>query len=335
MPPAPPPRRARHRLPARLVRAYPSRWRRRWGDELVDLLQTMADDGTLGARVSADVILAGAGERVVEAMEMPLAYVALVLAAVMCVSVWSQLSTATTTAAARGRALPGPSEVVALIARGLGPAVGLLLAALSIRVGVSVWRAWRARWLRRVVAPLGGVVLVAGVLTFAGWASDRSRWYTPAGAALPAHGAPHLATLWLRGAVATVTPAWIHPEMFWRMPAGEVLAALAAGPAVVLGAVALAQVIRRAPATTGDRRVDRALGFGVVALLASFTSVAVIWVSVSWSAPGRSRAVWPNNVMAPGHTGAAVVAVLAMLTAIAGWSMQQSRHLRGSPALRG
>src|SRR5215469_7952628 len=155
---------------------------------------------------------------------LALMFAALVPFAALALGLWSQLHTGL----ASGSPDAGPvlrDSVVVL-------EVGTLVALVALPLGVAM-TVGQARFSRRrpLSSPsvssrqglLGSAaVFVASLsaLTAAGAGAANSGWYSPAALALPGSGLGHFVTLWIRAIVATITPAWIHPTLFARMPTG-------------------------------------------------------------------------------------------------------------------
>lgn len=315
--------RQRRRLPI-AVYAYPPRWRRAHGADLAELLDSMAEDGALSLRDSADVVRAGCRERLSATGRLPLTYAWIVLATVLSAAIWSQLSAASRTAVGSGRALPSTIWVVAATTKVIGPVLVVLLVLMGARLVLSGWTAVRTGAGRRAAALVAMLCAAFGALTMTGWWAGRSGWYTPAGASLPAHGLPHLVTLWVRGAVSAITPAWIHPGLFSTMPLGEAIAAWTAVPAVIVVALVAARLVALTPPDRRLLRLDVAVGAATVLTLSTFTAAAASWV-VHIGTPGRATTdAWRGTVIAPGHTGIALVAALAAFSVLAWISLRYS-----------
>ena len=170
---------------------------------------------------------------------------------------------------------------------------------------------------------LRGVVRRASV---AGEAADRSGWYSPAALALPSRGAGHVVTLWVRAIVASITPAWIHPSLFARMPAGELAAAFIAPVAGIAAAGALLRIISALPLRAPGRLdVTLAVVTGAVMLLS--VTAAVRWILTHPTPQGATAVLTRTDQLAPGHTAWGVVIVLLALAATALVGMR--RVLRG------
>lgn len=154
------------------------------------------------------------------------------------------------------------------------------------------------------------------VLSATGWGADRSSWYSPAAAALPLRGPDHYATLWVRGVVATITPAWIHPSLFWRMPPGELVAALVAPLAAVALAAALFGLIVRLP-IGAPGRMNTALATTAFGTMFLSVVAAGRWLVDHPYAEGTARLPARSDPLAPGHTGWVVGVLLVALAAVA------------------
>jgi hypothetical protein len=327
-------RRASH-----LVRLYPRQWREEFPDFVEVLTEELAEHPRGAHR---DVVRAAFVERLREGGILPkrpadrarsglaLIYAVLVPFAGLAMGVWSQLGT--------GLASDGNGTPPVLRASDLLLAIGTLviLIALPLAVVLVATEARRYRKVRyagsapyrSVVRPVLAFVGSLGVLTIVGWGADRSGWYSPAAVALPHQGLGHLLTLWGRGIVATITPAWIHPSLFARMPTGELVAALLAPVAALAAAGALFRVIVRLPLRVPGRAnavlATSAFGMMVLAVVASGR-----WLLAHPGQQGATPLQARADQLAPGHTGWVVVFLLAALavTALVG----VLRVLRGHP----
>jgi hypothetical protein len=289
----------------------------------------MSGDGPLSLRDRADIVRTGCGERVSAAGRLPLTYTWIVVAAVLSAAIWSQLSAASRSAVGSHRALPSSLSVVATTTRVIGPVVICLLALVGGRVLLSAWFATRSGSGGRAAALLASLVAVFSVLTVTGWWADHTGWYTPVGTSLPAHGVAHLATLWLRGAVSAITPAWIHPELFARMPSGEAVAAWTAVPMVIAGSLVAARLVALSTPTRLMARLDVVTGSASVLTLSAFTAAAAGWVVRTGTADRATTAAWRGTVLAPGHAGIALVVALAVFSALAWFSLRHSAAQAG------
>lgn len=326
---------------ARWARCYPRRWRRQYPD-FVEVLA--ADLAAHPARVRRDVLVGAVVERLRAAAVLPsgpadrgrsglgLVGAALVPFAGLVAGMWSQLHT--------GLSRPGPAAppvlrtAELLLAVGAVVAVGSLALAVAAVVGSHFRRAGGAGGTGGRAPGWSGVgpalvfTAAMAVLSVAGWAAERSGWYTPAAVALPGRGVGHLLTLWMRGVVAAITPAWVHPGILERMPAGALCATCLAPVAVLVAAAALLRTVARLPL----RPPGRAGLVGVVLVVG--TMLVSLAACVRWllGLPvGRGAAVLParTGALAVGHTGWAVAALLAGLAATA--TVGARRVLQGGP----
>jgi hypothetical protein len=315
------------RRATRLARLYPRRWR----EEFPDFLEVLAEELAQYPRgVRGDVIRGAIVERFREGGILPkrpadrlrsglaLVYAALIPFAGLAMGMWSQLGT--------GLAADGSNTPPVLRASDLLLAVGtcmILIVLLLVLVQV-VTEARRGRLdrgagraaYRPFVGPGLALVGSLGVLTIAGWGADRSGWYSPAAVALPHQGPGHLLTLWGRGIIAMITPAWIHPSLFAHMPTGELAATLLAPVAAVVAAGASFRLIVRLPFRAPGRAnvLLAATAFGTMFL----TVVASgRWLLVHPVPQGATSVQARTDQLAPGHTGWVVVFLLAALAAVA------------------
>ena len=312
---------------ARLVRLYPREWRQRFPD----FEEVLAGEFVENRRgVYCDVVRTAFAERLRDVGVIPkrpvdgarsglaLIYAALVPFAGLALGMWSQLHT--------GLASLGPATPPVLRASNLSLFIGTLVVLVALPIAILLFAAdvpsvrngtgKRVASYRLVVRPSLAFVGALAVLTVAGWSADRSGWYSPAAAALPHHGPGLLATLWVRGIIAIISPAWIHPTLFQKMPTGELAAALLAPVAALTGAAALFRLITRLPLRTPR----------LASVLLAATTFGMMFVSVvacgRWllDHPTREDATTlePHaDQLAPGHTGWVVVLMLAALTVVA------------------
>ncbi len=295
---------------ARLARLYPRAWRARFPDFEAMLAAELAE----GGRGATRGVLTGAlGERLRSVGVIPavprrtglaLVYAAVLPFTALTFGLWSQLHTGL--AGRHGPASPvfGFTAVVLAVA-----GVGM---ALLVPAGLVLLVVRQVRDRDRRPLPVRPALILAGslvALTLAGWAADRSGWYSPAAHALPAGGAAHVATLWVRAVVAAITPAWVHPSLFARMPAGQVAAAFI-GPAGAL--VAAGAIFGLVSGLPGVGRGRSEFVAGTVPVLAMVTTVAgaVRWAMTHPAAP-------ESATLSASHTGGAVVAVLVLLAGTA------------------
>jgi hypothetical protein len=166
-----------------------------------------------------------------------------------------------------------------------------------------------------------------GVLTVVGWGADRSGWYSPAAVGLPHQGPVHLLTLWVRGIVAIITPAWIHPSLFARMPTGELVAAFLAPVAALAAAVAMFRLIVRLP-LRAPGRAHVLLATGAFGMMLLSVVASVRWLLAHPGQQGATALQARNDQLAPGHTGWVVVFLLAVLavTALVGMRRVLGNH---------
>jgi hypothetical protein len=327
------------RRATRLARLYPRRWR----EEFPDFVEVLAEELVEYPRgVHGNVIRGAIVERFREGGFLPkrpadrprsglaLVYAALIPFAGLAMGMWSQLGT--------GLASDGRNTPPVLRASDLLLAVGtfmlliilpfvLVLVATEARRGRMDRGAGRAAY-GPFVGPGLALVGSLGVLTMAGWGADRSGWYSPAAVALPHQGPGHFLTLWGRGIIATITPAWIHPSLFAQMPTGELAAALLAPVAAVVAAGALFRLIVRLPLRVPGRAnvLLAASAFGMMFL----TVVASgRWLLAHPGPQGATSVRARSDQLAPGHTGWVVVFLLAALAAVA--LVGFCRVLRGHP----
>lgn len=332
------------RRAARLTRLYPRRWRRQYPDFEVVLAAELAE-GRRGAR--RDAVRGAAVERLRAAGVLPigpedrarsgltLIYAALVPFAALAMGMWSQLHTGISSRGLAEQPVLGPAELLL--------AIGTLVTAVCLPVGLAliVLRSSRrtpatthasgtrgADAPRQMLLRAGALFLGAMVaLTATGWAADRSGWYSPAALALPARGPGHVLTLWVRALVAAITPAWVHPSLFWRMPVGEFAAALAAPVVGLVAAVALMRMLAAVPLRTPGR-ADVAWAVSTVAMMLLSVAASVRWLLAHPARRGANALLARDDPLAPGHTGWAVVLLLVALAAAALIGTRQL--LRGS-----
>jgi hypothetical protein len=311
------------RRASRLARLYPRRWREQFPDFEGVLVQELAGHPR---GVRRDILRAAMVERLREAGVIPkrpadgvrsglaLIYAALIPFTGLALGMWSQLHTGLAYYTVATPVLRASNLLLTVGAL----AVLVVLPLAIVLVVADVGRNWSGggSWglprYRPLVRPSLAFLGSLGVLTVTGWAADRSHWYSQAAAALPHEGPRQIATLWVRGIVATITPAWIHPTLFAQMPSGELVAVLLAPLAVLAAAGALFRLIVLFPLRSPSR-VNLVLAAGAVGMM--FVSVVACgrWLL---DHPGREGATVPQaaaDPLAPGHTGWVVVILLAAL----------------------
>jgi hypothetical protein len=324
---------------------YPRAWRRRYPD-FVEILASELEERPW--RTLGDVLCAAAIERLRGVGILPtgpddragsglaLMYAALVPFAGLSLGMWSQLRTGLV---ATGSYAPPVLQTADLLL-----AVGTVLALASLAFAM-VLVAVRARRGRATPGAVGGsrggsfvypaLVFIGSIsaLTVSGWAADRSGWYSPAAAALPDKGAGHFFTLWIRGVVAAVTPAWVHPALFGRMPPEELLATFLAPIAALAAAVALLRTMMHLP-VRAPGHTELVLVVGTAGTMLLSLAAAVRWVLVHPTRQGATRLFTRSDQLAPGHTGWGVVILLAALAVVAlvgARRVLQGRSLSGWP----
>jgi hypothetical protein len=313
---------------AHLVRLYPGRWR----EQFPDFEEVLADELAERRRgVRCNVLTAASVEWLREFGVIPktsadqvrsglaMIYAALIPFAALAMGMWSQLHVGLDTS----RATAPPELRVSDVLLAIGAVtvvVVLLIGTLSVMFGV-----WRNR--RAVANPVGlrdrllvrpAVVFLGSIalLTLAGWGAERSGWYSPAAAALPHRGIGSFATLWIRGIVAPVTPAWVHPTAFAQMPSGELAAVLIGPLAAVAAASALfCLLLRLPPPKPGRTTLLFAAGAG--AMMSVSVAACGRWLVGHPGREGGTIAAAHADQLAPGHTGWMVVALLAALVVVA------------------
>lgn len=310
----------------RLVRLYPRSWRQRYGEEMAAVLtEQMAESGS-SLRLRADVVR-GAGHERLREVGLRLAgsdpvdrvragtamvYSCLIVFVGLACGIVSQLRTGLTETQASGGSTPVVVRVWGELLSGLLVLVLVVCCLAAARGAIGMFRAVRTTAAKRLLGP--GLLFVGGLgtLSVVGWTADQAHWFTPAGAALPHGGGAKLATLWIRGVVAPITPAWIHPSLFGHMPAGELIAVLLAPLGCLAMAVGLARLALCLPGSSATPRSRMAMSRGVVTVMAVFVIVCTRWLAAP-TASGTEHA----NLLVPGHTAVGVLMVLVALTALA------------------
>lgn len=326
------------RRASRLAHLYPLPWREQFPD-FVEVLAAELAEHPRG--VHRDVVRGAIVERLREGGILPkrpadrarsglaLIYAALVPFAGLAMGMWSQLRTGLHSHSLETPPVLRTSDLlltvgtfVILMALPIA-AMAIILQACRIRNDCGAGTTAYRPFVRPGLAFIGSI----GVLTIVGWGADRSGWYSPAAVALPHHGLGRLLTLWVRGIVATITPDWIHPSLFARMPTGELAAALVAPVAAIAAAGALFRLIVHLPLRVPGRAniVLAASAFGMM-----FLSVIASgrWLLAHPSQQGATPLQARSDQLAPGHTGWVVVLLLAALavTALVGMRRVLSGH---------
>jgi hypothetical protein len=312
------------RRAARLVWLYPRRWRQQFPDFVEVLTQEIAEHSP---GVRRDVVRAAVVERLREGgiiskqpsgqarSGLALIYAALVLFAGLAMGMWSQLRTGL--ASQRVAAPPVLRASELLLTVGM-LAVLVVLPFAIVLLATGVWRTRKdAGAVQRgpywpFVRPALTFIGSLAVLTVAGWGADRSGWYSPAAVALPYRGPGHFATLWIRGIIAAITPAWVHPSLLARMPTGELVAALVAPLAALALARAVFRLIVRFP-LRAPGRANVVLAVSAVGMMLVSVVASVRWLLNHPIREGATPVLARSDQLAPGHTGWVVVLLLAGL----------------------
>jgi hypothetical protein len=309
---------ASQRRAVRLARLYPRQWRHDYPD-FVDALADELDEHRPGA--ASSVLRAASVERLRSAgllsrgpHDLARSGLALVCASVLpfvglSMGMWSQLRTANN----HGSSVPALTEIDLILA--VGTAIALLSLVVVVALVVSQARSRhdstnRAPW-PRAMKPAAVLASAMVALTFGGLAADHSNWYSPAAAALPASGVGHFLTLWARCVISDITPAWLHPSIFGRMPAGELAATFIAPVAVLFAAGAVLRLLVQAPFSASQRLCATS---SLVVFLAMLASAAA---TIRWLVISPSVAYTKPNQFPPGHTPWGVATLLLVLLATA------------------
>ncbi|HTT86832.1 MAG TPA: hypothetical protein VMF60_05670 [Acidimicrobiales bacterium] len=316
------------RRAARLARLYPRRWLRRYPDFVGVLAAELAEHPW---RATGDVVRAAAGERLrtghalaTDPTDRARCGLGLVEAAVvpfagLAIGLWSQLDTGLAGRGTQGPpALRGADLLLAVATTAafacFATVTGLVLLPALRRRRQSGHTARRSSpWRRRPALVFAAAMTM---LSVAGWAADRSGWYSPAAAALPGRGLGRLLTLWARGIVAVITPAWVHPSLFGQLPAGELVGTLLAPGAALAAALSLRHLVRGLPPAPPGR-LQVLLCVGTAASMFLALAAAIRWLLTHPRAEGATPLPAGTDPLAPGHTAWAVVALLATLAVVA------------------
>ncbi|MGH9016303.1 MAG: hypothetical protein ACRDY1_01025 [Acidimicrobiales bacterium] len=325
--------RARRRA-ARLSLLYPPAWRRQFPD-FVGVVASELSENRRG--VIADVMRCAALERLRTTgiigrgpadgagSGLAMIYAVLVPSTALAIGMWSQLHTGLVGHGTPPSAnLRGPALLLLIGAVGgvLCLPVGIVVAAATVRPGSHLTKS--------VPSALVFLFALTG-LSLLGMGADHSGWYTPAAQALPAHGLGHAGTLWVRGLVAAITPAWIHPGLLMRMPPGELVAVLLAPATGLVAAGALFRMVSTlAPCPL--RRLDVAAGVTGAATMVLAVGASVRWILTHPTRQGFTAGQAHTDGLAPGHTGWAVVALMVVLASAALCGLRRLIGGRAGPA---
>jgi hypothetical protein len=319
---------ASRRRALRLANLYPRQWRQQYPD-FVDALADELDEHRPGA--TSDVLRAASIERLRSAgllsrgpYDLARSGLALVCASVLpfvglSIGMWSQLRTAND----HGSSAPALSEIDVILA--IGTTIAILSLIVVVAVVVSQTRSTRDagppnRW-SRTMKPAIVLALAMLVLTLGGLAANHSGWYSPAAAALPPSGIGHFLTLWARCIIADITPAWLHPSIFGRMPAGELAATFIAPVATLVAAGAVLRLLVQVPLGASHRLCATS---SVVVLLAMVVSATA---TVRWLIISPSVAFTRPDQFSPGHTPWGVAMLLFVLLGTAAIGARRVLHI--------
>lgn len=306
------------RTAGRLFRAYPREWRAQFPD-FASCLQAQLEENDSGVR--RNVLRAAAIERLRASgllAKLPsdrartglgLIYGTLVPFVVLALGMASQLRVGIGSQAATSPVLRGSDLLMTVAALGA-------LVALPCALVLMAHEGRRGSRRTRLIVPAGVLIAAFATLTLDGWVADRSGWYSPAAAALPSAGISHLLTLWVRGAIAPVTPAWFHPSLFGLMPSGQIFAAFSAPPALLATAASLFVLISRLPLKHAGR-ADLSLAVLAFAVMCLSVVASCRWLIAHPDRTGATPALARADQIAPGHTGWTVIAGLTMLAVVA------------------
>jgi hypothetical protein len=336
------------RRAARLAMLYPRSWRKRFPDFVEVLSLELAHHPW---RAASDVVRGASTERLRSLGLVPhtraerarsglaLTYAALIPFAGLVAGMWSQLHT--------GLATQGLEAAPILWTVDLLLGVGTVVAVVSFVIAIALvaTQAGRLRLIRNasgtsalwlVVRPAVAFMGAMAALSVAGWTADRSGWYSPAAAALPHRGAAHVATLWVRGVIATMTPAWIHPSLLARMPTGELAATFVTPAAILVAGVSIIRLMILLPIRCSGKALA-VLAVGTAGTMVLAFAASVRWILVHPTREGTTRLLAQGDQIAPGHTGWGVVLLLGALAFAAllgARRVLQGRDRRAKPEAR-
>ncbi len=310
----------------RLVRWYPRAWRKRYGDEFVELLVADIVERPKSWRRTADVALNGLAARfgqggLVHGLEPArrartgLAAVAAASATflVLGAAIWSQL--------AIGWQWSRPATEETVVAVVLMSYLVLVLAGLALLAAVPfLWTGVRrlARGeARGLVAPLvllGGsaAVMVLGARHFAaGWPGTGGHPWAQQ------HLVPGRVAALAWASTLSITSYWAHPGALLGFPADEVAWMVASPFALVCLVVAAAKLIRRVELSPRALRFELAL-----ARLACVAMMGFLVAPCLWLAGGGTG---PRNLF---HIGAIDVGGAAIMSVALVLALRSSRQAR-------
>jgi hypothetical protein len=302
----------------RLLRAYPSAWRDRYGEEFRELLAADLREQPRSWRRTADVVRGGLVARLsrlglcgmalapAERLRASFASAGCCVAAfvVFGAAMWSQLTIGWQWSAPNTLA-----TTTATIVTSVAMFAFLALAALAaIPVIISLAARLVRRTGERLVLP-AGLAMVAAAVLFAGGRHFGNGW--------PGTGGHHWAHQGLvPGGLAafswastlSVSAYWVHPSALARFPAMEVAWMLLSPLAIAVLVVCVAKVVRRLELPAAAVRFEARLATAASGVMVLFLTGCCLWMVDG--GPG------PRDLFHAGSIDVAGIVVMALALAV-------------------
>ncbi len=312
----------------RLMRLYPATWRRRYGDEFVELLIAELTERPHCPSRTLDVLRGGMvarfkGAGLVGPLTDPQSQAstslavlgsALALFLTFGVSVWAQLSI--------GWQWSAPSTSATTMAMITMSACVLLFALVGVAAAMpivaGVLRAFArsdARTLRRplLLVVSGALVLIVGSRHFAnGWPGTGGHPWAHQGLV------PGGVAAFAWASTLSITSYWAHPSALASFPPSEVAWMLISPFALCGVAVGVVKLVRRVDLTSSALRFEVLVGSAAAVVMEAFLGAACWWVLRGGSGP--------RGLFQTGSIDVAALFLMAGAVVVALRAMQRARH---------
>jgi hypothetical protein len=270
-----------------LVRCYPPRWRKRYGDEFVELLLEDVRDRPRGLMVTADVVRGATLARLREAgvgatalapsEQVDASMTTLVRSLAVCfivgIAMWSQVAIGWRWEPPNGRAVAVAMVVMSVAVAALSALAVLATLPILWTLARSIARGNRALLCAVVVTVSSGAVLLVGCRHFAGgWPGTGGHDWSHQGL-VPA-GIASFGWAATRG----MTAYWAHPTALTAFPAVEV-GWMVASPVALLTLIGgMVRIVRAVEPSRRVLRFEIALALVAVSVALAMFLGAGAWV---------------------------------------------------------